>query len=87
MTDSIIVKISLRYRLLRPGRTLGRYSCAFNFAVAIVMVDAQGGVRQAFPAAMLVLFGAYLSARGAGRYSVDRLLLKRAANGQCGEQP
>jgi len=51
--------------------------CAFNFTVALVMVDAQGGIRQAFPAAMLVNFGLYLAARGAGRFSVDELLLKR----------
>lgn len=48
--------------------------CAINFIVAVVMVDAQNGVRAAFPATMLVLFGAYLAARGAGRWSIDRLI-------------
>ena len=33
--------------------------CAINFIVALVMVDLQGGFRQAFPAAMLVMFGFY----------------------------
>lgn len=45
--------------------------CGMNFIVAVVMVDAEGGFRQAFPAAMLVMFGLYLAARGAGRYSLD----------------
>jgi len=53
----------------------GGILCALNFLVALVMVDAQGGIRQAFPAAMLVLFGLYLATRGAGRFSVDELLL------------
>jgi putative oxidoreductase len=48
--------------------------CAVNFLVAIVMVDAAGGVRAAFPATMLALFGLYLAARGAGRWSLDRLI-------------
>ncbi|MEM9600304.1 MAG: DoxX family protein, partial [Pseudomonadota bacterium] len=45
--------------------------CTINFIVALIMVDAQGGFRQAFPAAMLVMFGLYISARGAGRFSFD----------------
>jgi putative oxidoreductase len=36
------------------------------------MVDAPLGLRPAFPAAMLVLFGFYLATYGAGRFSVDR---------------
>ena len=50
--------------------------CAFNFVVAIVMVDAAGGIRGAFPAAMLVLFGLYMATYGAGRFSLDRLLTR-----------
>lgn len=46
--------------------------CAINFIVAIVMVDAQGGIRGAFPAACLVLIGLYLATHGPGRYSLDR---------------
>jgi putative oxidoreductase len=46
--------------------------CAFNFIVALVMVDAANGIRAAFPAAMLVLFGFYLATYGAGRLSLDR---------------
>jgi putative oxidoreductase len=46
--------------------------CAVNFIVAIVMVDAAGGIRAAFPAAMLVLFGLYMATYGAGRFSLDR---------------
>lgn len=51
--------------------------CAVNFLVAIVMVDAQGGIRGAFPAACLVLIGVYLATNGAGRFSLDRLLETR----------
>lgn len=45
--------------------------CALNFLVALLMVDLQGGPRQAFPAAMLMLFGLYVAARGGGRYAFD----------------
>jgi putative oxidoreductase len=45
--------------------------CAFNFAVALWMVDAPNGLRAAFPAAMLVLFGALMATLGPGRYAVD----------------
>src|SRR5690606_19548765 len=44
--------------------------CAINFIVAIAMVDRFAGLRGAFPAACLVLIGAYLATRGAGRFSV-----------------
>lgn len=50
--------------------------CAINFIVAIVMVDAQGGIRAAFPSVCLVLVGVYLATYGAGRFSVDRVLYK-----------
>jgi putative oxidoreductase len=60
--------------------TLTRWSgilCAINFVVALVVVDAQGGIRQAFPATILVLIGLHLATRGAGRYSVDSRSRKR----------
>lgn len=48
--------------------------CAFNFVVALVMVDAEQGVRAAFPAAVLVLFGLYMATHGAGRFAVEAAL-------------
>lgn len=48
--------------------------CAFNFVVAIAMVDSHGGIRGSFPAACLVLIGLYLATHGAGRFSLDRLM-------------
>jgi putative oxidoreductase len=46
--------------------------CAFNFLVAVVMVDAKAGIRSAFPATALILFGLLFAALGAGRYALDR---------------
>lgn len=48
--------------------------CAIHFIVAIVMVDGQGGIRTAFPAACLVLIGLYLATHGPGRLSLDAFL-------------
>lgn len=48
--------------------------CAFNFIVAIVMVDGNAGIRAAFPAAMLVSCGLYLMARGSGKFRLDTAL-------------
>ena len=48
--------------------------CAFNFIVALVMVDAPLGIRPAFPAAALVLFGLIFASIGAGRLSLDAML-------------
>lgn len=53
--------------------------CAFNFVVALVMVDAALGVRGAFPSAMLVLTGICLATIGAGRISLDALLTRQPA--------
>lgn len=50
--------------------------CAFNFVVALVMVDAALGVRGAFPSAMLVLTGLCLATLGPGRVSLDALLTR-----------
>lgn len=48
--------------------------CAVNFAVAVAMVDARLGIRGAFPATCLILFGLIFATVGAGRYSGDSLL-------------
>lgn len=52
--------------------------CAINFAVAIAMVDAQGGIRAAFPSACLIMLGLYLATNGAGRFSMDNFLTKNS---------
>lgn len=53
---------------------------AFNFVVAIAMVDrfAPTGLRGVWPAAALVLIGLHLAARGAGPLSLDAILERRA---------
>ncbi|HEX5776118.1 MAG TPA: DoxX family protein [Caulobacteraceae bacterium] len=48
--------------------------CAFNFVVAIAMVDYHTGIRGSFPSACLVFIGLYLAAHGAGWFSLDRLI-------------
>ena len=48
--------------------------CAFNFIVAIAMVDYHGGIRGSFPAACLVFIGLYLATYGPGRFSADAQL-------------
>lgn len=48
--------------------------CAINFVVAILMVDRFAGIRGSFPSACLIMFGLYVAARGAGRFSVDSKL-------------
>jgi len=60
--------------ILGLGTRLAGLACAFNFAIAIAMVDARLGIRAAFPASMLVLFGLYLAARGPGAFGVDAWL-------------
>ena len=51
--------------------------CAINFAVAVAMVDAKLGIRGAFPAACLILFGLLFATIGAGRFSIDAALTAR----------
>ena len=51
--------------------------CAVNFAVAVAMVDAKLGIRGAFPATCLILFGMIFATIGAGRHSVDAALGRR----------
>ncbi|MCW4461252.1 DoxX family protein [Sphingomonas sp. BT-65] len=52
--------------------------CAFNFVVALVMVDAPLGIRPAFPATALVLFGLIFATIGAGGFALDAMLSKGA---------
>lgn len=62
--------------------TLTRWAgilCMINFIVAIAMVDRFAGVRGAFASACLVAIGLYLATYGAGRFSLDSLLLRRSA--------
>jgi putative oxidoreductase len=63
--------------LIRWGGLL----CVVNFAVAILMVDAELGIRPSFPAASLLLFGLLFATHGAGRLSLDELLARRRAAG------
>ena len=51
--------------------------CAFNFVVAIVMVDHHQGIRGAFPSAALVGIGLYLATHGPGLFALDPLLANR----------
>lgn len=53
--------------------------CMVNFIVAIAMVDRFAGVRGAFASACLIAIGLYLATYGAGRFSLDSLLLRRSA--------
>jgi putative oxidoreductase len=51
--------------------------CAFNFVVAIAMVDHLQGIRGSFPSAALVAVGLYLAAHGPGLFALDPLLASR----------
>ncbi|MBA3565105.1 MAG: DoxX family protein [Gammaproteobacteria bacterium] len=51
--------------------------CAFNFVVAVIMVDGPNGIRAAFPATILALLGLYFATRGSGRLSIDEILRRR----------
>jgi putative oxidoreductase len=51
--------------------------CAFNFIVALIMVDAAGGIRSAFPAGILVLFGLFVATNGGGAISLDNRLFRQ----------
>ena len=48
--------------------------CAANFLVAIIMVDAAGGIRAAFPSAALICIGLLIASSGPGRFALDRYL-------------
>ena len=51
--------------------------CAFNFVVAIAMVDHLQGIRGSFPSAALVAVGLYLATYGPGRFALEPLLVSR----------
>lgn len=51
--------------------------CAVHFAVALAMVDARLGIRGAFPATSLILFGLLFATIGAGRYAIDAMFARR----------
>lgn len=51
--------------------------CAFNFVVAIAMVDHHQGIRGSFPSASLVVMGLLLATAGPGRYALDAWLARR----------
>lgn len=50
--------------------------CVINFTVAIVMVDSHGGIRASFPSVCLILFALVFIVRGAGHWSLDKLVSK-----------
>lgn len=54
--------------------------CIANFVVACLMVHFAQDFRGWWPALALVLIGAVLATAGAGRWSVDAQLQRRAAN-------
>jgi putative oxidoreductase len=56
---------------------------AFHFIIAIVMVDAHGGLRGSLASGCLVLMGLYWATHGPGRYSVDALLERRLARSRA----
>jgi putative oxidoreductase len=51
---------------------------AFNFTVGVVMVHWHQTFREWWPAIVLVFLGLYFAARGAGRFSIDRIIGARA---------
>ena len=50
--------------------------CVINFIVAIVMVDSISGIRASFPSASLICIGLFFMSYGAGRFSLETLLIK-----------
>lgn len=51
--------------------------CAFNFAVALAMVDHKLGIRASFPSACLIGVGLLLATYGPGQLALDRLFAPR----------
>lgn len=51
--------------------------CAFNFAVACVMVHWHQDFRAIWPAAVLIVIGLLMATHGAGRFSIDEQLRQR----------
>ena len=50
---------------------------AFNFVVALWMVDSQGPYNAWWPAGILIFLGLYFGLRGSGRYGLDALFERR----------
>lgn len=53
--------------------------CAFNFVVAIVMVDHHQGIRGSFASTCLIAISLYLATHGPGRFALDQAFRSRAA--------
>ncbi|WP_309644697.1 DoxX family protein [Phenylobacterium sp.] len=51
---------------------------AFNFVVAIAMVDRLQGITGSFPSACLIAMGLLLAAVGPGRYALDARIAKNS---------
>jgi len=51
-------------------------ACIINFVFAIVMVDSSTGIRGSFPSALIIAVSFYFLTYGAGKISVDKLILK-----------
>jgi putative oxidoreductase len=78
---NILAPVSVYLQLaIGMGFILGLFTrwagllCAIHFAIAIFMVDHQGGVRGIFPSGCLLVIGLYLATHGAGRFSFDEAL-------------
>ena len=67
--------------VLGIGTRIGGLLCAANMLVALVVVDAQNGVRAAYPAASLVVLGLIFAAIGPGRIALDALRAGGASDG------
>lgn len=48
--------------------------CAIHFALMVAIIDAKLGIRAAFPATSLILFGLLFATLGAGRYAIDAMV-------------
>jgi putative oxidoreductase len=59
------------------GTRIGGLLCAANMIVALVVVDAQSGVRAAYPAASLIVLGLIFASFGGGRFALDPLFGRR----------
>ena len=51
---------------------------AFNFIIALWMVDSQGPYNAWWPAGVLICLGLYFGLRGSGRYGLDPMLERRS---------
>jgi len=57
---------------------------AFNFIVALWMVDSLGPYNAWWPAGILIFLGLYFGFRGSGRYGLDAMLERRSADTSWG---